>query len=216
MDRREFSAAAAGVLGTAALGLSGGAHAQQRPQEGKDYRALDKPAPVETPAGKIEVVEFFWYSCPHCNVFEPKLVAWSKKIPPDVVLKRVPVAFRDDFVPQQRLFYVLEAMGKVDELHSKVFHAIHNEKQPTSKEDTILAFAEKNGLNKAKFQELYNSFSVSTKARRAKQLQDQYMVDGVPALGIAGRWYTDATMSGSMERALQVADYLVAEARKAK
>jgi protein dithiol oxidoreductase (disulfide-forming) len=216
MDRREFSAAAAGVLGAAALGLPGVASAQRLPQEGKDFRALDKRVAVEAPAGKIEVVEFFWYSCPHCHAFEPKLVAWSKKIPPDVVLRRVPVAFRDDFVPQQRLFYALEAMGKVDELHSKVFHAIHNDKKPTNKEDQILAFAAENGLDKAKFQELYNSFSVSTKARKAKQLQEDYLVDGVPALGVAGRYYTDATMAGNMERAVQVLDFLVAEARKAR
>lgn len=216
MDRREFSAAAATLLGAGALGLPGIAGAQRLPQEGKEYRKLDKPAPVEAQGGKIEVVEFFWYSCPHCNAFEPKLVAWSKKLPPDVVLRRVPVAFRDDFVPQQRLYYVLEAMNRVDDIHPKVFHEIHQNRALMNKEDLILEFAQKNGLDRAKFQELYNSFSVSTKARRAKQLQDQYEVDGVPAIGIAGRYYTDGTMSGNMDRALQVVDYLVAEARKAK
>ena len=98
----------------------------------------------------------------------------------------------------------------------KVFTAIHVDKQPTAKEDQILAWAEKNGLDKAKFQEVYNSFGVQTKARRASQLQDAYKVEGVPALGIAGRWYTDGTMAGSMPRAIQVAEYLFAEARKAK
>lgn len=216
MKRREFAAATAGVLGTAALAWPGLASAQRRPDEGKDYRALDKKAPVEAPAGKIEVVEFFWYSCPHCNAFEPKLSAWVKNLPPEVSFRRVPVAFRDDFVPQQRLYYTLEALGKVDELHAKVFHAIHVERQATNREDTILAFAQKNGLDRAKFQELYNSFSVSTKARRAKQLQDQYEVDGVPAMGVAGRYYTDGTMAGSMDRVLQVVDYLVAEVRRGK
>jgi thiol:disulfide interchange protein DsbA len=216
MDRREFSAAAAGVLGATALGLPGAAFAQRQPQEGKEFRPLDKRATVEAPAGKIEVVEFFWYACPHCNAFEPKLVAWSKKLPPDVVLRRVPVAFRDDFVPQQRLYYVLEAMGKVDELHPKVFQEIHVNRRPINKEEDILAFAEQNGLDKVKFKELYNSFSVSTKASKAKQLQDAYQVDGVPALGIAGRFYTDGEMSGNMDRALQVADFLIAEARKAR
>ena len=216
MDRREFSAAVAAALGTAALGVSGGAAAQQRWQEGKDYRELDKRAPVETPPGKIEVVEFFWYSCPHCHNFEPKLVEWSKRLPADVVLRRVPVAFRDDFVPQQRLFYALEAMGKLDALHAKVFHAIHVERQPTNREDAILAFVEKNGVDRAQFQSLYNSFSVSTKARRATQLQDAYMVDGVPALGVAGRYYTDGELARNMDRALQVVEHLVAEARKAK
>jgi protein dithiol oxidoreductase (disulfide-forming) len=214
MNRREFSAAA--VLGASALAWPHLALAQRKIEEGKDFRALDKHAPVEAPAGKIEVVEFFWYSCPHCNAFEPKLQAWLKKLPPDVAFRRVPVAFRDDFVPQQRLFYTLEAMAKVDELHSKVFAEIHQNRQPTDREDRILAFAEKNGLDRAKFQELYNSFNVSTKARKAKQLQDQYEVDGVPALGVAGRFYTDGTLAGGMDQALQVVDYLVAQVRRSK
>jgi thiol:disulfide interchange protein DsbA len=216
MNRRDFSAAAAGLLGATALGLPGLAFAQRKPEEGKEYRTLEKKVQVEAPPGKIEVVEFFWYSCPHCNAFEPKLVNWVKKLPPDVAFRRAPVAFRDDFVPQQRLFYTLEAMGKVDDLHSKVFEAIHVAHQPTNREDAILAFAEKNGLDKAKFQELYNSFGVSTKARRAKQLQDMYQVDGVPAIGIAGKYYTDGSLAGNMDRVLQVVDYLVAEARKTK
>jgi thiol:disulfide interchange protein DsbA len=217
MNRREFSAATAAVLGTTALGFPGLVLAQARaPQEGKDFRALEKRAIVEAPAGKIEVVEFFWYSCPHCNSFEPRLNAWLKKAPADVAFRRVPVAFRDDFVPQQRLYYALEAMGKLDELHGKVFQEIHVNRQPTAKEDQILAFVEKNGVDKAKFQEQYNSFAVSTKARRAKQLQDAYVVDGVPALGVAGRYYVDGDLAGNMDRALQVADYLIAEARKAK
>lgn len=214
MNRREFSAAAATLVGAAALGWPGLALAQRKPEEGKEFRTLDKKATVEAPAGKIEVVEFFWYSCPHCYAFEPKLVQWIRKQPADVVVRRVPVAFRDDFVPQQRLFYALEAMGKLDELHQKVFDNIHGKKDTLNKEDQILRFAEANGLDKAKFQELYNSFSVSTKARRGTQLQDAYAVEGVPAMGIAGRWYTDGTMAGNMDRALQIVEYLVAEARK--
>ena len=217
MNRREFSVAAACTVALASLGLPGSVLAQARkPDEGTDYLTLDKRVPVEAPAGKVEVIEFFWYSCPHCNAFEPKLVSWIKKLPSDVSIRRVPVAFRDDFVPQQRLYYTLEAMGKLDELHGKVFTAIHAERQVIDKEASIVAWAEKNGLDKARFQELYNSFSVQTKARRATQLQDAYKVQGVPALGIAGRYYTDGTLAGTMDRALQVTDYLVAEARKAK
>ena len=214
MKRRDFSLGTAAAL--AASGLALPAHAQKKPEEGSDYLALDKRVPVETPAGKIEVIEFFWYACPHCNAFEPKLEAWIKKNPADVVVKRVPVAFRDNFVPQQRLFYTLEAMGKLDEVHRKVFNAIHVDKLPLDKEDSISAWVEKQGADKAKFAELYNSFSVSTKARRATQLQDAFKVQGVPALGIAGRWYTDGTLAGTMDRALQVTDYLVAEARKSR
>ncbi|MGE4241365.1 thiol:disulfide interchange protein DsbA/DsbL [Ramlibacter sp.] len=216
MDRREFSAATAALVGSAALGLPAGVWAQSRPEEGNQYKKLDKPVATEAGAGKIEVIEFFWYSCPHCNAFEPRLVNWIKKQPADVVIKRVPVAFRDDFVPQQRLFYVLEAMNRLDDLHPKVFEAIHVRKEPTDKENLILAWAEKNGLDKAKVQELYNSFSVQSKARRAHQLQEAFKVEGVPALGINGRWYTDGSMAGNMDKALQVTDYLVAEARKAR
>lgn len=216
MNRREFSAGAGCLAAVAGLGLTPLAWAQKKPEDGNDYKSLDKRAATEAPAGKVEVVEFFWYACPHCNAFEPQLEAWQKRLPADVVLRRVPVAFRDDFVPQQRLFYTLEAMGKLDELHGKVFHAIHADKQALNKEDLIVAWAEKNGLDKAKFAATYNSFPVETKARRARVLQDQYKVEGVPALGIAGRWYTDGSMAGSMPRAVQVAEYLIAEARKAR
>src|SRR5512132_1433328 len=119
MNRREFSLGAACIVGATALGLPGAIFAQaKKPEEGADYVTLDKRVNSDSPPDKVEVIEFFWYSCPHCNAFEPKLEAWSKKLPPDVVLKRVPVAFRDDFVPQQRLFYTLEAMGKLDQMHA--------------------------------------------------------------------------------------------------
>jgi thiol:disulfide interchange protein DsbA len=216
MNRREFSAGAACVFATAALGVPGALWAQnsRKPEDGKEYITLDRPVGVDAPAGKVEVIEFFWYSCPHCNAFEPRLVAWMKKLPADVVVKRVPVAFRDDFVPQQRLYYTLEAMGKVEELHGKVFNAIHAERQALNREDGILEWAGKQGLDKANFKELYNSFGVSSKARRATQLQDAYKVQGVPALGVGGRFYTDATLAGTMDRALEVTDHLLVAARK--
>ena len=216
MQRREFSIATASVAAAASLGaLSTPAQAQApAPRAGTDFLVLDKPAPVEAPAGKVEVVEFFWYSCPHCNSFEPALDEWIKKAPKDVAVRRVPIAFRADFEPQQRLFYVLEAMNKVDELHKKVFYAIHVEKQLLNTPELIAAWAEKQGLNKAKFLETYNSFSVATKARKATQLQDAYKIDGVPAIGVAGRYFTSGSMAQTMERALLVTDYLIAQVRK--
>jgi thiol:disulfide interchange protein DsbA len=216
MKRRDFSAAAVAVVALG-QGFVHHAHAQAvKPEAGADYLVLDKKAAIEAPAGKVEVVEFFWYACPHCNAFEPKLEAWVKKIPADVAFRRVPVAFRDDMVPQQRLFYVLEAMGKLDEVHRKVFHAIHVEKQALNREDLITAWVDKQGVDKAKFAELYNSFAVSTKARKATQLQDAYRIEGVPSLGIAGRYLTSGDMAGTVDNALLVTDYLIAEARKAK
>ena len=220
MQRREFSLSAATVAAASwggALALSSPAHAQGKPpQEGSDYLLLDKPAATEAAAGKIEVVEFFWYSCPHCNRFEPQLEEWIKKVPKDVFIRRTPVAFRPDFEPQQRLYYVLETLGKVDELHKKVFYAIHVEKQTLNTVDQIAAWAEKQGINKAKFTEAYNSFPVATKTRKATLLQDAYKVDGVPALGVAGRYFTSGSLAQTMERALVVADYLVGMTRKAK
>lgn len=214
MQRREFSISATALAITAA---ATGAHAQgQPPKEGTDYLELDKPAPTEAGAGKIEVVEFFWYSCPHCNRFEPQLEAWIKKMPKDVVLRRAPIAFKPDFEPQQRLYFVLEAMGKVEELNKKVFAAIHVEKLALNTQPLITEWAEKQGISKAKFTEAYNSFPVATKTRKATLLQDAYKVDGVPALGVAGKYYTTGSLAQSMERALVVTDYLVSLVRKAK
>lgn len=213
MKRRDFSVVAASAL--AAPAFFGPAQAQpKKPDAGTDYMVLDKRAPTEAAQGKIEVVEFFWYSCPHCNAFEPKLEGWIKGVAKDISVRRVPVAFRDSFVPEQRLFYSLEALGRVDDLHRKVFYAIHVEKLSLNKEETIAAWMEKQGVDKAKFAELYNSFGVSNKARRAAQLQDAYKVSGVPALGVAGRFYTDGQLAQNMDRALAVTDYLIAEHRK--
>ena len=213
MNRRDFSVAAASAitLGQAMLPC---AYAQAaKPEAGADYLILDKKVPVEAPAGKIEVVDFFWYNCPHCNAFEPSLDAWVGRLPKDVTVRRVPVGFRDDFVPQQRLFYTLEAMDLVDKLHARVFTAIHAEKQDLTRGEGIANWVAKQGVDKAKFMEQFNSFSIATKASRATQLQNAYKVEGVPALGVAGRFYTDGTLAKSMPRALQVVDYLIAEAR---
>ncbi|MCF8212184.1 MAG: thiol:disulfide interchange protein DsbA/DsbL, partial [Rhodoferax sp.] len=137
MKRREFSRLTAGVALASSAGLSVQAQAV-KPVAGKDYHVLDPRAPVETAAGKVEVVEFFWFNCTHCNAFEPMLQAWTKNLPKDVVFRRIPVAFNDSFAPQQRLFYVLEAMGLVEKLHAKVFAAIHVEKQKLDKGDAII------------------------------------------------------------------------------
>ena len=218
MQRREFSQAAlAAASATTLAAMPLGVQAQGKPPaEGKDYLLLSKPAPTEAPAGQIEVVEFFWYSCPHCNEFEPQLEAWAAKVPKDVSLRRVPVSFRPDFEPQQRLYYVLEAMDKLAALHKKVFYAIHVEKQTLNTADLVSAWAQKQGIDKAKFTELYNSFPVNMKTRKATQLQEAFMVDGVPALGVDGRYYTSGSLAGTMVRALTVTDHVLTLARKTK
>jgi thiol:disulfide interchange protein DsbA len=213
MKRRQFSQAALALLTLSAATVS----AQTAPyQEGIEYVSLDKRVPTEAGKGKIEVLEFFWYSCPHCNAFEPRFASWVKALPKDVEVKRVPVRFRDDFEPQQRMYYVLEALDKVEALHGKLFQAIHVEKQNLGSAEALAQWADKNGIPKAKFVELYNAFGVVTKAKRAHQLQEAFKVQGVPALGIGGRFYTDGSLSGNMDRALQITDYLIAEIRKGR
>ncbi len=195
------------------LGAFPSAHAQAAAAvEGKDFVRLAQPQPV--PAGKIEVIEFFWYGCPHCNVFEPALDAWSKKLPGDVVFRRVPVAFREEpFVAHQKIYYTLEALGQIDALHRKVFAAIHNERQRLDKPADIAAFVAKNGVDAAKFTEVFNSFGIQTKTQQARKLADTYKIDGVPSIGIHGRYFTSPTLAGSADRALAVADQLIQRTR---
>jgi thiol:disulfide interchange protein DsbA len=210
--RRNFGHQA--LAGLIALQAPAMALAQfKKPIAGTDYQVLDARAPVEAPAGKIEVVEFFWYNCPHCNAFEPTLADWVKKLPKDVAFRRTPVAFNDTFVPQQKLFYTLEAMGLLDKLHAKVFAAIHVEKLNLSKGEAIVEWVGKNGVDQAKFLKEYNSFGVVTKTQKGSQLQSAYKVEGVPAMGVAGQFYTDGTMARSMERALLVVQSLVDDLR---
>jgi thiol:disulfide interchange protein DsbA len=215
MKRREFTAKLlVATAGTTAIGQTTLSQAQGTPAEGKQYVRLSQPLPAAS-GGKIEVVEFFWYGCPHCNEFEPMLDAWAKKLPTDVLFRRVPVAFREEpFGAHQRIFYALEAMGQVDAMHRKVFYAIHNDRARLEKPADISEFMAKNGLDGAKFLDVFNSFSVQTKARQAKQLSESYKIDGVPALGIHGRYYTSGSLAGSNDKALAVADFLIQQTRK--
>jgi thiol:disulfide interchange protein DsbA len=218
MKRREFSFVAT-AAGAAAAGAMWPAIAQAdtaKPEAGTDYVLVDPRAPVEAPAGKIEVVEFFWYNCPHCHAFEPLLAGWIKSLPKDIAFRRAPVAFRDEFVPQQRLYFALEAMGLVEKLHAKVFAAIHVERLDLSKAAGIADWVAKQGVDMAKFNEQYSSFSVATKSTKAAQLQNAYKVEGVPALGVAGRYYVDGALAKGMDKALKVVDSLVAGIRSGK
>lgn len=216
MKRREFSlAASAAAAGALTLGASSSWAQGAAPKEGKDYIKLGKPASVSAPAGKVEVVEFFWYSCPHCNAFEPQFEAWAKTQPADVVVRRVPVAFNASFVPQQKLYYALEGMNLLPQLHAKVFRTIHVDRNLLKNDEAIFDWVGKQGVDLAKFKEVYNSFTVANQARKAAQLQNEYDVEGVPAMGVAGRYYTDGTKAGNMDNVLRVVNALVASSRKA-
>lgn len=216
MKRRDFSAAVLATATAASISWSSARAQIRKPQAGREFLQLEPRVPVAAPAGSIEVVDFFWYSCPHCNAFEPSLQAWQKRLPADVTLRRVPVGFRDEFVPQQRLFFSLQAMGLIDKLHTRVFAAIHEEHLDLTRGKTIAAWVAQQGVDGAKFASLFDSAEVGEKVRQATALQDAYRVAGVPALGVAGRYYTDGEIAGSMARVLQVVDHLVAEVRASK
>lgn len=213
MNRRDFTTLFAGSS-LAGLLLPASVRAQGAPVEGKDYLKLSQRQPTQDPK-RLEVVEFFWYGCPHCHSFEPALQAWVEKLPPEVNFRRLPVAFREvPFVLHQKLYFALEALGLVDQLHNKVFVAMHIERNPLNTPESIGSFVAKNGVDKAKFLDTMNSFGVQGKAKQAAALSAGYRIDGTPALGIDGRYTTSGSMAGSNERALAVTDYLMAQSRK--
>ena len=213
MKRREFSATAVSAVAASAISLplATGAPAQAKFTEGKEYVKLSKPVNPDAPAGKVDVIEFFWYSCPHCNQFEPQFEAWAKSAPKNLQIRRVPVAFNNSFIPQQKIYYTLETMGLIPDIHVKVFRAIHVERQRLNKDEDIFAWMEKNGVDIKKFKDIYNSFSVTNQVRKATQLQESYGVEGVPAMGVGGKYYTDGTRAGSMTNVLQVVEFLAAK-----
>lgn len=190
------------------------------PVEGVDYLKLQQAQPTDS-GKKIEVLEFYWYNCPHCFSFEPQLAEWVKKRGDNIVFKRVPVGFRESFVPQQKLYYALEALGKLDPVHRLVFDAIHTGRLKLDKEDAIVDFVEKQGIDRKKFLDAFNSFSVQSKVSRVRQLQETYRIDSVPTIVIDGRYITSPSMVGASMRgqseqalhaaALQVMDALIAK-----
>jgi thiol:disulfide interchange protein DsbA len=211
MDRRRFTRRLAGAAAACAMPLW--ARAQGTPVEGRDYARLAQPLAMPS-TGKIEVVEFFGYWCPHCNAFEPSLDAWARKLPADVAFHRVPVAFSAPQEPYAKIFFALEAMGQVDAMQRKVFSAIHVQHQRLEKESEIQAFVAANGIDGAKFIETFKSFTVASKFKQARQLADAYRIDGVPTLGIHGRYFTSPSLAGGHEQALRVTDYLIQRARQ--
>lgn len=174
MNRRRFNLSLAG-LGSAAC-WPGLALAQGAPVEGRDYARLAQPVAMPS-SGKVEVVEFFGYWCPHCNSFEPSIDAWSKKLPADVSFRRVPVAFSAPQEPYAKIYLALEALGQLEAVHRKVFAAIHVQRQRLEKDAEITAFMTANGVDAAKFMDTYKGLTVASKFKQARQLADAYKID---------------------------------------
>ncbi|BCF87172.1 thiol:disulfide interchange protein DsbA/DsbL [Paraburkholderia largidicola] len=186
------------------------------PVAGKDYTVLSTPQPVEAPAGKIEVIEFMWYGCPHCNEFDPYLEAWVKKQGPDVVFKRVPVAFRDDFIPHSKLYHAVDALGLANQLTPDIFHEIHVNKNYLLTPEDQAKFLKTKGVEPKKFMDAYNSFSTQSAIQRDKKLIEDFKIDGVPTLAVQGKYETGPAQTNSLPGTIQVLDYLVAQVRAKK
>lgn len=189
------------------------------PVEGVEYQRLQTPQSTDT-GKKIEVLEFFWYNCPHCFAFEPSLAEWVKKRGDTIVFRRVPVGFRESFIPQQKLYFTLEIMNRFD-VHRAVFEAVHVARQKLDKEEQIVEFIEKQGVDKKKFLETFNSFTVQSKVNRVRQLMEAYRIDGVPTVVIDGQYITSPSivgtaLRGQSEQALNAATLQVMDALLAK
>ena len=216
--RRLFPLAAA-----FALALCSGLAAAQL-VAGKDYRLINPPQPVESGA-RIEVLEFFWYACPHCSSLQAPLNAWLQRKPADVDFRRVPAAFHESWLQLARTYYTLEAMGLVDTLHHDVFKAIHEQRVLDPKQllrDTkpLFDWVAGKGANRQKFADTYNSFAINGRTRRTLDVTRNYDISGTPAIVVDGKYLTAPSMTLNADNSInyaryfQVMDGVIALARK--
>ena len=195
-----------------AIVLGACTQATAEPVAGKDYQVIDPPVPSGTP-NKVEVIEFFYYGCPHCYQLEPHLKNWLKQKPNDVEFKTQPAVFRESWLPLTKAYYALEATGDLTRLHEKVFAALHDQQLNINNDEALFAWVEKQGVDREKFVEAYTSFGVQGKAQRAVQMTKEYRVAGTPSIVVGGKYITSGSMTGSHEGMMKVVDYLIAKAR---
>src|SRR2546423_802235 len=180
------------------------------------YGELSPPQPVEAKPGKIEVVEFFWYGCPHCYNLEPYIEAWLKKLPPDVEFRRIPAVFNQRWAHDAAIFYTLESMGLLEKLHRPLFDAIHKDHLQTDNQAALSEWLQKHGVDAKKFIDTMKSFGVQSKTKRALQQTVAYKIDGTPAMAVQGRYTVSADQGRSQQGMLQAVDQVVAMVRKQK
>ncbi len=184
-------------------------------EAGKTYIELSDAVPVAVP-GKIEVVELFWYGCPHCYAFEPVVNPWAEKLPSDVNFVRLPAMFGGPWDAHGQMFLTLEAMGVEHKVHAAVFNAIQKEgKRLTDKKD-MADFLATQGVDKEKFLQTFDSFAIKGQIVKAKELAKKYEISGVPTMVVDGKYRFDLGTAGGPEQALNVADQLIAKERAAK
>jgi len=178
-----------------------------------DYALVSPPQPTEA-NGKIEVLEFFWYGCPHCYHLEPMVNAWLKTIPPDVVFKRVPAYPSESWGEAARIYYTLEAMGLLGQYHERVFDAIHKDGVNLVNRKIREQWLAKNGIDVKKYNQVEKSFTVATNLARARQMTQNYKVDSVPRVIVNGKYYVGAEEAGGPDRIFKVVDELIAKVRQ--
>jgi protein dithiol oxidoreductase (disulfide-forming) len=198
------------VLVTALALASGNAGAQL--VEGKNYHRIPNPQPVET-GKKIEVIEFFSYGCPHCAELEPYLDTWLAKLPPDVAFRRVPVMFQPRWVPLAKIYYTLDALGAETKLSPNVFKAYHGSGVALWEPAKFYDWAASQGLDRKKVEEVYSSFAIDGKMKRAMQLAQQYNIQGVPTVIVDGKFVTSSSDVGTHAQLPGAIDELIAKAR---
>ncbi len=174
----------------------------------KGYEIISPAQPTQHP-DKIEVIEFFWYGCPHCYSFEPLLDNWSKNLPKNVEFIRQPAAFNELWSKHAKAYYTAEALGIVDKVHADLFDAIQNKKESLDTEEALSKFFIAHGVNETQFKEAYNSFVVDSKMRQAPLMAARYGITGVPAIIINGKYKTNGTLAGSHEKMIEVMNQLI-------
>ena len=174
----------------------------------KGYEIISPAQPTQHP-DKIEVIEFFWYGCPHCYSFEPLLDNWSKNLPKNVEFIRQPAAFNELWSKHAKAYYTAEALGIVDKVHADLFDAIQNKSESLDTEEALAKFFLAHGVNETQFKEAYNSFVVDSKMRQAPLMAARYGITGVPAVIINGKYKTNGTLAGSHEKMIEVMDQLI-------
>jgi len=181
--------------------------------EGRDYTVLQRPQPTQSD-NNIEVIEFFWYGCPHCYQLHPHIKAWLKRMPKDVSFRYVPAIFRPNWVPGAKIFYALGVLGARDRLHDKVYDAIHVDKIDLNKEDVLFDWVAKQGIDRQKFIDAYNSFSVQNQdIPRSTNMSKSYALTGVPAVAVDGKYVTSGRMGGTQDDTIRIMDELIEKAR---
>ena len=182
-------------------------------EEGVHYERIVPAQPTST-VDKVEVLEIFWYGCPHCFRFEPHVERWLRKKPENAQFVRLPGVFRPSWEVGARAFYTAQLLGVFDKLHKPIFNAMHLQKRNLGTEDAMRDFFAEQGVDKKDFIKTYNSFAVGTRLRRAKTMTGRYGIDGVPAVIVAGKYRISARTAGSNAEMLKVINFLVEKESK--